>query len=76
MKVSLFACSDPVTYHCMMLWSSRQVVCTSGSVEFPDKSYNRFVVSVKPLATFNKFKLYAYIINNKIENLRTNCNQK
>jgi hypothetical protein len=39
-----------------------------GSTEFPDKSYNSFVVSVESLATFDKFSLYPYIINNKIEN--------
>jgi hypothetical protein len=65
-----------LTYCCTMLCSSRQVICTSGSIEFPDKSYNGFVVSVESLASFDKFKLYPYIINNKIENLRTICNQK
>jgi hypothetical protein len=64
-----------LTYRCTTLWSSRQVF-TSGSIEFPDKSYNSFVVSVESLATFDKHKLYPYIIENKIENLRTICNQK
>jgi hypothetical protein len=64
-----------LTYRCTILWSSRQVVCTSGSIEFPDKSYNSFGVSVESLATFDKFKLYPYIINNKVENFRKNCNQ-
>jgi hypothetical protein len=49
-----------LTYRCTMLWSSRQVVCTSGSIAFPDKSYNSFVVSVESLATFDEFKLYPY----------------
>jgi hypothetical protein len=65
-----------LTYRCTMLWSSRQVVCTSGSIEFPDKSHNSFVASVESLATFDKFKLYPYIINNKIENFRTIRDQK
>jgi hypothetical protein len=34
-------------YSCTMLWSSRQVVYTSGSNDFTDKSYNSFVVSVE-----------------------------
>jgi hypothetical protein len=54
-----------------MVWSSRQVVYTSGYIDLPDKSYKSFVVSVESLATFDKFDLYPYIINNKIENLRT-----
>jgi hypothetical protein len=60
------------TYHCTIFWSSRQAIYTSGFIEFPDKSYNRFVVSVeitsltivlwsllKSRTTFNKFKLYS-----------------
>jgi hypothetical protein len=58
-----------------MLWSSRQVVCTSGSIEFPDKSYYSFVASVESLATFDQIKLHPYIINNKTENLRIICNK-
>ena len=74
--MSLFAYSDTVDVSLHdAFWSSRQVVCTSGSIEFPDKSHNTFVASVESLATFDKFKLYPYIINNKIENLRTICNQ-
>jgi hypothetical protein len=34
-----------LTHHCTMVWSSNQVVCTS--IEFTDKSYNRYVVSVQ-----------------------------
>jgi hypothetical protein len=73
-KVSLFASSDPIDES---LGDALVVeaVRTSGSIEFPDKSYNGFVVSVESLATFDEFKLYPYIINNKIENLRTICNQ-
>jgi hypothetical protein len=33
------------------------------------------MVSVESLATFDKFRLYPYIINNKTENLRTICNK-
>jgi hypothetical protein len=65
-----------LTYHRTMLCSSRRIVYTSGSIEFPNKCYNSFVVSIESLATFDKFKLYRYIINNKIENLRTICNKK
>jgi hypothetical protein len=59
-----------------MPWSSRQVIYTSGATEFQDKSYNSFVVSAESLATFDKFKLYPYIKNYKIENLRTIYNKK
>jgi hypothetical protein len=65
-----------LTYCCTMRWSSRKVVYTSGSIKFPDKSYNSFVVSVESLATLDKFNLYPYIINNKTENLRTVCKKK
>jgi hypothetical protein len=74
--MSLFACSYPVSiflHDAMVVEAGR---LPSGSVEFRDKSYNSFGVSVESLATFNKFKLYPYIINNKIENLRTICNEK
>jgi hypothetical protein len=63
-------------HRCTMLWSSRQAVRTSGSIEFLDRAHNSFVTSVESLATFDKFKFYPYIINNKIENLRTIYNQK
>jgi hypothetical protein len=55
------------TYRCTMLWSSSQVVCTSGSIEFPNKSHNSFVVCFESLATFDEFKVYSYIINNKLK---------
>jgi hypothetical protein len=64
-----------LTYRCTMLWSLRQVVYTSGSVAFLDKSYSSFLVSVVSMTTFDKFKL-PYIINDKIEDLRTIFNQK
>jgi hypothetical protein len=75
-KVSLFACSDFVDVSLYDALVSRQVICTSGSIEFPDKSYNSFEVSVEILVTFDKFKLYPYILNSKSENLRTICNQR
>jgi hypothetical protein len=71
-KMRLCACTDPVD----VLLHDVLVVCTSGSTEFLDKSYNSFVVSVESLATFDKSKSYPYIINNKIENLRTIRNRK
>jgi hypothetical protein len=67
-KVGLFACSDPVD---VSLHDA--LVVEAG---FLDKSYNSFVVSVESLGTFDKFKLYPYIINNKTENSRTICDQK
>jgi hypothetical protein len=51
-KVSLFACSDPVDVSLGDALVVEEVVCTSGSVEFLDKSYNSFVVFVEYLATF------------------------
>jgi hypothetical protein len=51
-----------LTYRCTMLWSSRQVVCTSGSIE----SYNSFVVSVESLATPSGDDTFSLITGSEI----------
>jgi hypothetical protein len=52
-KVNLFACSDTVNVSLNNALSARQVICTSGSVELPDKSYNSFVVCVQVFGDFS-----------------------
>jgi hypothetical protein len=46
-KLTMCECNDPVevSLHDALVVESMQVIYISGSIEFPDKSYNSFVVS-------------------------------